>query len=197
MSHDAALVDALSRRSVTTFSGDVFRATIPGYDPLTASTRGGRWSTHGGPSVLYTSLEPDGALAEIVFHWSQLTPVPKRPVALHTLTVETARTLRLIRADLASLGVKEAQYETINYERTQQIGAAIAFLGCDGLIAPNARWTCENLMIYVENVSLDRVLGVTDSRSINWTEWAKQNGLVELSISTAMSRLLRGKGAGA
>jgi hypothetical protein len=57
LSHDAALLDALSRRSVTTFSGDVFRATIPGYDPLTASTRGGRWSTHDGPSVLYTRLE--------------------------------------------------------------------------------------------------------------------------------------------
>jgi RES domain-containing protein len=176
LSHEAALVDALSRRSVTTFKGDVFRATIPGYDPLAASTRGGRWSTHGGPSVLYTSLEPAGALAEIVFHWSQLTPIPKRPVALHTLAVETARTLRLIRADLASLGVEEAHYETINYERTQQIGAAVAFLGCDGLLAPNARWTCENLMIYMDNVSLDRVFGVTDSRSIDWTEWAKQNG---------------------
>ena len=176
MSHDATLVDALSRRPVTTYSGDVFRATIPAYDPLTASTRGGRWSTHGGPCVLYTSLERDGALAEITFHWSQLTPIPKRPVALHTLTVETTRTLRLIRADLASLGVEDAQYETINYERTQQIGAAVAFLGCDGLIAPNARWACENLMIYMDNVPLDRVFAVSGSSNVNWREWARQNG---------------------
>jgi hypothetical protein len=74
------------------------------------------------------------------------------------------------------LAWREAHYETINYERTQQIGAAVAFLGCDGLLAPNARWTCENLMIYMGNVSLDRVFGVTDSRSIDWTEWARQNG---------------------
>jgi len=176
LSHDAALVDALSRRPVTTFSGEVFRATIPGYDPLVASTRGGRWSTHGGPSVLYTILEREGALAEIVFHWSQLTPIPKRPVALHTLTIETTKTLRLIRADLASLGVEDARYETINYERTQEIGAAVAFLGCDGLIAPNARWACENLMIYMDNVPLDRVFGVTGSSSVNWIEWSRQNG---------------------
>jgi hypothetical protein len=176
LSHDAALVDALSRRSVATFSGEVFRATIPGYDPLAASTRGGRWSTHGGPSVLYTSLERDGALSEIAFHWSQLTPIPKRPVTLHALAVETTRTLRLIRVDLASLGVEDARYETINYERTQEVGAAVAFLGCNGLIAPNARWPCENLMIYMDNVPLDRTFAVTSATSVNWIEWARQNG---------------------
>jgi hypothetical protein len=176
LSHDAALVDALSRRPVTTFSGSVFRATIPGYDPLLASTRGGRWSTHSGPSVLYTSLERDGALAEIAFHWSQLTPIPKRPVDIHTLTVETTKTLRLIRADLAALGVEDALYDAIGYERTQEIGAAVAFLGCDGLIAPNARWSCENLMIYMDYVPLDRVFTVVTTSSVNWIEWARQNG---------------------
>jgi hypothetical protein len=176
LSHDAALVEALSRRPITTFSGDVFRATIPGYDPLAASTRGGRWSPHGGPSVLYTSLQREGALAEIAFHWSQLTPIPKRPVALHTLAVETGRTLRLIRADLASLGVEDAGYETINYERTQKIGAAVAFLGYDGLVTPNARWPCENLMIYMDNVPLDRNFTVADTSSVNWIDWARQNG---------------------
>lgn len=176
MSHDALLRATLGRQPTTTFSGDVFRATIPGYDPLAASTRGGRWATHGGPSVLYTSLERDGALAEIAFHWSQLTPVPKRPVALHTLSVETTKTLRLIRADLASLGVEDSRYETVYYERTQEIGAAVAFLGCDGLIAPNARWPCENLMIYMDNVPLDRVFAVTHESSVNWIEWARLNG---------------------
>jgi len=176
LSHDAALVDALSRRPMTTFSGAVYRATSPGYDPLIASTRGGRWSTFGGPAVLYTSLERDGALAEITFHWSQLTPIPKRPVALHTLTVETTKTLRLVRADLASLGVEDVNYESINYQRTQEIGAALAFLGCEGLIAPNARWPCENLMIYMDNVPLDRSFAVTASSNISWIDWARRNG---------------------
>ena len=31
-------------------------------------------------------------------------------------------------------------------------------------------------MIYMDNVPLDRVFGVTDSGSVNWIEWASQNG---------------------
>lgn len=176
MSHDAALVEALSRKPVTVFSGDVFRATIPGYDPLAPSTRGGRWSTHGGPAVLYTSLEFDGAVAEIAFHWSQLTPIPRRPVTVHTLAVGTEKTLRLIRADLTALGVEDTSYETVNYQRTQEIGAAVAFLGCDGLIAPNARWPCENLMIYTDNIPLDRDFAAKAATNIDWIAWARQNG---------------------
>jgi hypothetical protein len=125
--------------------------------------------------ILYTSLERNGAIAEIAFHWSQLTPLPQRPVAVHTLTVDTTNTLRLIRSDLTSLGVEDAQYESINYVRTQEIGAAIAFLGCDGLIAPNARWSCENLMIFMDNVPLDRTFTVTDTSETNWIEWARQH----------------------
>jgi hypothetical protein len=156
-------------------NGDVFRATIPCYDPLAASTRSGRWSTHGGPAVLSTSLQFEGAVAEIAFHWSQLTPIPKRPVTVHTLTVETDKTLRLIRADLSALGVENAKYEMINYQRTQEIGTAVAFLGCDGLITPNARWSCENLMIYTDNVPLNRDFSVKAAANDDWIAWARQN----------------------
>jgi hypothetical protein len=36
----------------------------------------------------------------------------------------------------------------------QEIGAAVEFLGCDGLIAPCARWDCENLMLFPDSASL-------------------------------------------
>ncbi len=178
MSHDPTLLDALSRRPQSTFGGSAYRATRVKHDPLLASTRGGRWAPDNGPEILYTSLEREGALAEIAFHWSQLTPMPIQPVALHTLAVGTTKTLRLIRSDLASLGVKENLYETINYSRTQEIGAAIAFLGCDGLIAPNARWSCENLMIFMEHVPLDREFTVTATDSVDWIDWARKNNLL-------------------
>jgi hypothetical protein len=99
LSHFAALVDALSRRPVTSFCAEVFRATIPGY----------------------------------------------------------------------------AKYESINYGRTQQIGAEVASLGCDGLVAPNARWACENLVIYMDNVPLDRAFAVIGEASVNWIDWARRN----------------------
>jgi hypothetical protein len=88
-------------------NGDVFRATIPGYDPLAASTRAGAGPNTAGPP-LSTSLQFERAVAEIAFDWSRLTPIPKRPVTVHTLTVETEKTLRLIRADLFALGVENA-----------------------------------------------------------------------------------------
>ena len=56
--------------------------------------------------------------------------------------------------------------------------AAIAFLGCDGLIAPNARWSCENLMIFMEHVPLDREFTVTATHSVDWIDWARKNNLL-------------------
>jgi hypothetical protein len=47
-----------------------------------------------------------------------------------------------------------ARYGERDYALTQSIGAALAFLGLDGLIAliaPSARWQCDNLMIYQTN----------------------------------------------
>jgi hypothetical protein len=178
LSPDAQLLEALGRRPQIEFKGEVFRATRRTHDPLLPSTRGGRWAPENGPSILYTSVERDGAFAEIAFHWSQLTPIPRKPAILHRIDTSTNKTLRLIRADLAELGVDEAGYDSINYERTQAIGAAVAFLGCDGLIAPNARWACENLMLFTDNFALENELTILESVEVNWVEWAKQNGFI-------------------
>jgi hypothetical protein len=134
MIHDPVLLEQLSGFEAERFDGEVFRATRKSLDPLAASTSGGRWAPKGLVPVLYTSLLREGALAEIAFHWSQLTPWPSRPALLHRLSVSAERRLRLIRADLEEMGVDIEHYEDINYQRTQEIGAAVAFLGCDGLL---------------------------------------------------------------
>jgi hypothetical protein len=59
---------------------------------------------------------------------------------------------------------------SINYERTQGIGAAIAFLGCDGLIAPNVRWACESLMLFTDNFAFENELIVVEPVEMNWLE---------------------------
>jgi hypothetical protein len=70
MIHEQNLVDQLSVLSTECFDGEVFRATRTGADPLTSSINGGRWAPGAqGASdvpVLYTSLDRDGALAEVV-----------------------------------------------------------------------------------------------------------------------------------
>jgi hypothetical protein len=85
------------------------------------------------------------------YHWGQLTPRPSKPAVLHRLGVSAERRLRLLKGDLEHLDLDVKRYESISYHRTQEIGAALAFLGCDGLIVPCARWDCENLVLFMEN----------------------------------------------
>jgi hypothetical protein len=181
MLHDPALLERLSGFGAERFEGEVFRATRRSLDPLAASTSGGRWAPGGLVSVLYTSLLREGALAEIAFHWSQLTPRPSRPAALHRLGVSAERRLRLLRADLEELDLDMVQYESVNYRRTQEIGAAVAFLGCDGLIVPCARWSCENLIVFTENHALTSRLEILSSEEIDWQIWAQNSGLFNSS----------------
>lgn len=150
-------------------------------DPLAESTSGGRWAPRGLVPVLYTSLLREGALAEISYHWSQLTPRPSKPVVLHRLGVSVERPLRLLRADLEELDVDMERYESVNYHRTQEIGAAVAFLECDGLIVPSARWSCENLVIFTENHRLTSKLEILSSEEIDWQTWAQGAGFFNRS----------------
>lgn len=152
MIHAPDLLDRLEGLPKEPFDGKVFRGTRQSLDPLASSFSGGRWMRRDGAGVLYTSLAREGALAEISFHWGQLTPRPTKPVMLHTLRVVAHRTLKLLRVDLATLGVPESAFGGVNLPRTQEIGAAVEFLGCDGLVAPCARWHCDNLILFPDRM---------------------------------------------
>lgn len=179
MVHDPDLLDLLCSFPQTEFRGDVFRATRRGLDALTASFSGGRWAPKGGASVLYTSLIKEGAMAELSFHLSQFNPLPSKPVNLHRISLTAKSTLRLFRANLESMGVVWEEYSTVNHFRTQEIGAAAVFLGCDGLIAPSARWSAENMMIFTENHFIDdNDLRLVETKEVAWIDWAKENGFV-------------------
>ena len=178
MFHDPGLLELLGNFKTETFAGESFRATPTSLDPLAPSTRGGRWAPPNEVAVLYTSLAREGALAEIAFYWGQLTPLPSRPAVLHRLRVTVQRTLRLIRADLETLGVMLTDYARINNPRTQAIGAAIAFLGCDGLIAPSARWECDHLMIFTDNHNVEDDMELVASEEFDWLSWARAHNFV-------------------
>jgi RES domain len=173
--HNPRLIEALEKFETRSFEGDVFRATRRSLDPTTASTSGGRWAKRDGDPVLYTSLQREGALAEIAFHWSSFTPRPTKPVLIHTLNVRCDRSLKLIKADLHSLGVTSDDYAIANYTRTQEIGAAVSFIGCDGLIAPSARWACDNLILFTENLAMDITITPKTVEEVDWQAWADAN----------------------
>ena len=162
----------------------VFRATGVSTNPLAFSVNGGRWAPPARDGadvpVLYTSLARDGALAEVVSYLTLLTPLPlSRPLKVSRLGVSTSNTLRLARVGLEGLGVDMTRYGERDYAVTQSIGAALAFLGLDGLIAPSARWACDNLMIYQTNYRfLIERLEVIDEEQVDWGAWARANSLL-------------------
>lgn len=178
MIHDTALLDKLDSLPKITFDGQVFRATRKSLDPLATSRSGGRWMPASVASVLYTSMQREGALAEISFHWCQWTPMPSKLACLHTLRVATHRTLRLIKTDLTALGVAPEDYQATNLGRTQEIGAAVEFLGCDGLVAPSARWPCENLILFPDSNAFGATLETVATEDVDWIAWAQANGVI-------------------
>jgi hypothetical protein len=176
MLHDRDLLDRLAAFAAVKFDGEVFRATRRGLDPLAPSVSGGRWMVPGETPTLYTSCEHDGAMAEIVHHWSQLTPIPSKPVLVHTLGLRLLKSLRLARAELITLSVDWANYGTSALSHTQAIGAAVAHLEFDGLIAPSARWTCDNVILFATNHEAhEDSLVLRRSTEIDWRQWANEH----------------------
>ena len=167
--HDRALLDGLEAIGPVPFAGDVWRITRKGREALRGSTAGGRWSPAGEIEVLYTSLERDGALAEIGFRLS-LEPVwPSRiEHEIHEIRAAADRTLRF--ADVASLrpfGVEVDRYESFDYAATQAIAAAAHFLEIDGLVVPSARAPCANLVAFMDRVTLS----LTRTEAVDWQAW--------------------------
>lgn len=101
------------------------------------------------------------------------TPVPNKPLNLHTLAVSPKKTLKLAMGDFQSLGINQKLYGQRNYERTQLIGAAINFLEFDGLLAPSARYKCYNLMLFENNYSLEAKLEVKSTELVTPPDWQK------------------------
>lgn len=100
--HDRVILDALEAIDPEPFTGTVWRVTRQGREPLRGAAAHGRWSPGGEFEVLYTSLERDGALAEIGYRLS-LEPVWPSRIAheIHAIEVQAEWTLRFV--DTASL----------------------------------------------------------------------------------------------
>ena len=168
---DHRLLDALGTLEPEPFEDVVWRVVRDGRRPLEASNARGRWSP-GHFDVLYTSLEADAARAEVYFHLARQPGFPSQLRDwLYELKVKTKETLRLANTEaLLGLRVEEARYREILYDRTQAISDAAQFMGFDGLIVPNARWDCLNLVLFVDAVDLDEI-EIEERSAIDWNLW--------------------------
>lgn len=128
-------------------------------------------------SVLYGAAVADGAIAEIHFHLNRGESVfPSRMRHdLFALSVRTRQTLVLAdMGQLRQLGVEDSRYRELLYTRTQEIAAAAAFLGFDGLIAPSARWDCQNIVLFLDAIDLAEVRTVS-TQPVDWKVWRQAN----------------------
>ena len=179
---DNALIDALEAFPAVPFAGPVWRVVREGRDVLAGSAVGGRWDD-ATFDVLYTSQAGDGAVAEMHFHLTRGQPVVPSRVAyrLHELKVAMARTLHLADLDaIAALGVDTSRYGTLShaergqeYPRTQEIAETAHFVGFDGMVVPNARWHCLNVVLFCDRLAPADAEVVADHGPIDWAAWRK------------------------
>lgn len=175
---DPDLLDALDAHRGVSFEGDVWRIVRDERDPLEGYPAGARWDP-GTFDVIYTSLAREGALEEIHFHLTRQPVFPSKiRSVLHRLAVRTKRTLRL--ADIAAveaLGVSRETYASLSYARSQEIGDAAAFLGFDGILAPSARWQCQNLIVFTDRFQ-PADLALVESEPVDWDGWRRARALL-------------------
>lgn len=173
--HDRAILDALDAMDPVSFEGTVWRITRAGRDATRGSAANGRWSPGGTVEVLYTSVERDGALAEIGYRLS-LEPVsPSRlQHEIYELSAQSERTLQFVDVpSLATLGVDVSRYESFNYSATQALAAAAHFLEFDALLVPSARHNSANLVLFMDR-DVPGSLEIRSSELVDWAVWHRR-----------------------
>jgi RES domain-containing protein len=170
--HDRAVLDALEDAEAVSLDINAWRITRQERDPLKGSAVDGRWSPGSNIEVLYTSLERDGALAEIGFRLS-LEPVWPSRLAheIHEIALQTTNTLRFADTTaLAPFGVDVDRYRSFDYKACQALAAAAHFLEFDGLLVPSARHASHNLVIFLDRAA-SASLRCRSSDPVDWAAW--------------------------
>jgi RES domain-containing protein len=169
--HDRTILDALENIDPEALEREVWRVTRRGRDPVRGAVANGRWNAIGEFEVLYTSADPEGALAEVGYRLS-LEPVwpSKLKHQLHRLSIQTERALRIETLDqLQALGVDTTKFQNFDYEATQAIAAAAHFLEFDALIVPSARFPTTNTVLFLDRLrSTPEIVGTAD---VDWAAW--------------------------
>ena len=181
---DSTLIDALEESEVEPFEGFLWRIVQDGKDPCLCRNPGGRWDDRTF-DVLYTTSEPDGAIAEMYFHLSRGQPViPSRiRYRLFKLSVTLLELLRLptldhlaaLELDISSFGQLSYQDKHREYPRTQDIAETAHFLEYDGILVPSARWDCANVVIFCDSMPIGALDVADDHGIINWQTWRSAN----------------------
>ena len=100
-------------------------------------------------------------------------PIPRRPVKVHSLRLDSEAVLTLSKKRLETLGVNFESFDRLEYPLTQKIGLSAFQIGATALQVPSARWPTDNLVILDEATSRNSV-ELISSEEVNWIEWAQK-----------------------
>ena len=153
------------------FEGVVHRVVWADKSPVRGSSgAGGRWSSPDSQfEILNTSIVAEGASAEFEAFWSLFEQRPDRKALNWKLRVRLHRVVKLNFEALEQLSVRQADYRSRDYSRTQEISDGLNYLGCSGLIVPSARYECNNLIIFVQNLDENCFLAEHGSMVFQWS----------------------------
>lgn len=174
---DHKLIDAIEAIDPVDYSGPVWRVVKEGRDPTRCSRSGGRWDD-GTFDVLYTCETDQGAIEEMRFHLMRGQPIMPSQVKykLHEINLALERSLKLLDLDaLATVGLDVSRYGQLSYSekdaeypRSQDIGEAAHFLDFDGLVVPNARYDCLNVIAFCESIGPEALAAKRDHGLVDW-----------------------------
>ena len=94
-------------------------------------------------------------MAEFEAFYSQFEPRPDQPAYIWRIKTRLHSVVELDFHWLDGSGVLQADYAGRDYSATQRISEAVNYLGCDGLIVPSARYSGDNLIVYLQNLADD------------------------------------------
>ena len=174
---DLALLDAVDACAREVFDAPLWRICRSGRDPVQGSPSTSRWCD-GSFDVLYTALERDGAVAE-VHELLTMQPVFPSQVSwgVHRLRMRVEKTLRVVDVSvLARFGVDGESYRDRTDARTQAMAEAAFFLGFDGIVAPSARWSCLDAVLFTARIApANLMLQNSESAPVDWDDWRRRS----------------------
>jgi RES domain-containing protein len=147
------LLDRIEQLGTQPFEGRVWRHMFNDHPPELANTRGARWNPPG-VAAIYTSLTPATALAEAQ-HAIDIQPLRLRPRrrVLYELAIALDAVVDLTDDRFTRLGMTERDLSADDFAACQRVGAALAWLGHDGMIVPSARADGGNVVILVDSAA--------------------------------------------
>jgi RES domain-containing protein len=148
------MLDILQSAAASAWNGTVYRHMFGAHSPARTNTEGARWNALG-LAAIYASCERETALAErtITSAFQPLPPSVKR--TLFTIRGCLKNVIDLTAAELLPrLGITDDVLSSIDHLPCRTIGAAVNWLGHEGLLVPSARRRGgTNLVIFPQDLA--------------------------------------------